>query len=273
LLNGQLAILTAFALVLAYSARGTGRWLLAGGALAVATVKIGTMLPFGMLFLTRRSWAVWTWLAVFVVLLCLATAGVGDQWSRLDRIGREIERLGGEGRVNDYSRAGPHPADILGLDKLYYHLGVGDRGRIRELQVVSLALLGLARGVVVVRGRAPRGLPASLIALYSLIYLYHRTYDAVVLALPLAFATGHARTASGRSRWWMTAAALMILLVMYLPRRELFALTRRTFESVLTASFVDYIVLPSATWLVLLSMVCLWVGARGLPPEEAATGP
>ncbi|HEX5270122.1 MAG TPA: glycosyltransferase family 87 protein, partial [Gemmataceae bacterium] len=268
LINGQMAILTAFALLLAYLARGMGRWPLAGGALAVATVKVGTMLPFGMLFLTGRSRAVWKWLAAFVLLLCLATARVGDQGGRLERIAGEIGRLAGEGRVNDYSRAGPHSADILGLDKLFYHLGVGDRGLVRDLQVLSLALLGLALAAVVLRARAPRGLSASLLALYSVIFFYHRNYDAVILALPLAFAAGHARTANGRPRRWMAAAALMILLALYLPRRDLFALSHRTFESVLTASFVEYLVLPSATWLVLLGMLCLWVGARGLPPDE-----
>jgi hypothetical protein len=71
----------------------------------------------------------------------------------------------------------------------------------------------------------------------------------------------------------MTAAALLVLLVLYLPRRSLFALTHRTFESALAASLVEYLVLPSATWLVLLSMICLWVGARGLPAPEPEGSP
>jgi hypothetical protein len=113
-------------------------------------------------------------------------------------------------------------------------------------------------------GPHPAGLLASILALFAVIFLYHRNYDTIVLGLPLAFAAGHARIAKTSARWWMTGAAVCILCAMYLPRKALFLLMQRTFSSAVVAGVVEYAILPAATWLVLCAMFCLWRGGRKL---------
>src|SRR5262249_26768904 len=132
-------------------------------------------------------------------------------------------------------------------------------------------LLGLALLVVATCSRMPPGLLASLAALYAVVFFYHRNYDTMILALPLAFASGYARIGQPTVRWWMTVAALCILVAMYLPRKALFLLLQSTFQPAFVASLVEFIVLPSATLCVLASMLCLWVGAKHLTRDARIT--
>jgi hypothetical protein len=269
LINGQMGILVGFALVLAYWGRDAAKPFLTAVALTLATIKINLMLPFGLLFLRRRDRPILIWLPLLVLAVCISTARVEDQWPRVKTIAGGIEHSTTEGQVNDYSRSGPHPADMLGFDKLFYHLGVSDRSLIRVFQFAALFVLGLSLTIVALRSRTPPGLLASLLALYAVIFLYHRNYDTVILALPLAFSVGHARTSQTGARWWMTAAALAILAIIYLPRKALFLLMHHTFSSPIVSAFVEYVVLPSATWLILVSMACLWFGGRSLATQGA----
>jgi hypothetical protein len=271
LINGQMGIPAGFALAVAYWALGAQKRLISAVALAVATIKINLMLPFGLLFLRRRDRHILIWLLVLVLGICLSTGRVADQLTRARTLAAGIGHSTSVGQVNDYSRSGPHPADILGFDKLFYQLGVADRSLIRILQLAALSLLGLGLALIASKGGTPPGLLASLLALFAVIFLYHRNYDTIILALPLAFAVGHARTTKTAARWWMTAAAIGILSIHYLPRKTMFLLMHQTFESKMVSALVDYAVLPSATWLVLFSMACLGIGARKLyDPQSAA---
>jgi hypothetical protein len=264
LINGQMGIVASFALVLAYWARGAMKPFFCAAALAVASVKINLMLPLVLLFLRPLDRKVLIWTPILVLGICLSTAGVGDQWNRAKTLAAGIEHSTHTGQVNDYSRAGPHPADMLGFDKLFYHFGVTDRSLVRILQLTALLVLGTVLLRLAWKGRTAPGLLASLLALFAVIFLYHRNYDTVVLGLPLAFATGHARIAKTPPRWWMTGAALCILSMMYLPRKALFLLMHRTFSSAVVSGVVEYAVLPAATWLVLCAMFCLWRGGTKL---------
>src|SRR5262249_9459917 len=92
------------------------------------------------------------------------------------------------------------------------------------------------------------------------------------LALPLAYCTGQARAAGGAARWLFAACAVAILLVLYLD----LALLREVFQWSQTRGVwgrvVQAVVLPYATWSVLIAMVCLVLGARKVQAAAAAKG-
>ncbi len=70
---GQLGLLTAMALLAALEAQGRGRRILAGFWLALATIKVSTMLPFLLLFHRKADLRTWVALAFFCAILCLMT--------------------------------------------------------------------------------------------------------------------------------------------------------------------------------------------------------
>ncbi len=99
----------------------------------------------------------------------------------------QIAALSSPGRVNDYSFLGTQYANMIGLDHALYRLGLRDRAMIRTLQSIGVLLLGLWVARQVLASRLPRPALCSLVALYSMLFFYHRLYDTVVLALPLAY--------------------------------------------------------------------------------------
>src|SRR6266566_2587174 len=98
-----------------------------------------------------------------------------------------IEVLSEPGKVNDYSFQGARNESIIGFDHLFYRLGLRDRRLIRTLQYLAVAASGLWVAWQVVVARLPRGAACSLVALYSMVFLYHRDYDTLILALPLVY--------------------------------------------------------------------------------------
>jgi hypothetical protein len=66
-----------------------------------------------------------------------------------------------------------------------------------------------------------------------------------------------------------------MLAMLYLPRKALFFLLHREYTAQIAARLVEYLVLPSATWLILASMAFLWAGSRQLAyrrdPDKSAS--
>jgi hypothetical protein len=273
LILGQLSILAAVLLVAALAAQGRGRPVWAGVCLGLATVKIATLLPFLLLFLRKADRWAWAAFAAAVLGLCLISGPPSQLPARAATLLERIRQLEAPGAVNDYSFDGPRHENILGFDHALYRLGLRDRRVIRVAQYLVLLVLGawVARQVAF-RGRLPRAAACSLVALYSVVFLYHRNYDAVILALPLAYSAGQARVASGTARWLFAACAVAILLVLYLD----LALLREVFQWSQTRGvwgrLVQAVVLPYATWSVLIAMVCLVLGVRKVQAAAAAKG-
>lgn len=270
LLLGQLSLLEAVALVAALAAQGRGRPAWAGAALALATVKVATMLPFLLLFLRKPDWRGWLSLAAVSLALCLAggspLALPGRAVTLLDRI-KELEA---PGRVNDYSFEGPKHVDMMGFEHAFYRLGLRDRTLIRLAQYAAVLLLGawVARQVLA-RGRLSRAAACSLVALYSTVFLYHRLYDTVILIVPLVYSAAQARLARGTARGLFVGCAVATLVVMYLDIRILGAVDRLSFETGFGGLALQAVVLPCATWLVVLAMILLVKGARPAHQPEA----
>ncbi len=262
---GQLGIVTAAALLAALWAQAAGRPILAGLALAVATIKPPTTLPVLLLLFSRRQDRVsWLSLAVATLVLCLASGPPGELPGRLAHNARNILVSASPGMVNDYSYAGPSHNSMLGLDHMLYRLGLRDRRLIAVLQAAGLAAIGIGLFRAVHASSVSRPSACALAALYAVLFLYHRVYDTILLVLPLVHATILARTSPHGPRRRVLVAAIAVLLVLMLYPSWLLAVERLTFRIGGWGWLPRAILLPVATWLVLLGLFALWSGAARL---------
>ena len=172
---------------------------------------------------------------------------------------RNIRSLSQTGGVNDYTFAGTENTSLVGLDRALYCAGLRSAQAIRFLELGALSVLGAWLARLVWRQSLPRPALFSLVSLYSLIFLYHRTYDLVLLALPLTYAMTSLAESRGRSRLLLGTAALSMTLCLYLKVRAVIDLTahRDQMNGIATA-----VVLPVATWLILVTLACLYCAAR-----------
>jgi hypothetical protein len=262
---GQFAVFAALAIFGALWAQARGRPVLAGVLLALATVKVATLLPFLLLFLRKRDLPTWAALGAATVGLCLLATAPADLLPRCRQCLHNIAELAQPGGVNDYAIDNPVSVDILSLDHLYYRLGLRDRKVIGWAQLATLGLLGAWLARQVLAGRLSRPAACSLVGCYASLFLYHRHYDTVLLALPLAFAAGRAVAQTGR-RWWACAAVLALLAVLYLPR-PLLAYVHHADAAGPAWRLLQVVVLPLAAWLTLLAMVALTVAEQRRQPE------
>ncbi len=269
---GQFSIMAAVALLAALAAQARGRPVAAGVLLALATVKVGTMLPFLLLFLRKEDWRTWVALALTTLALCLATVPATELPGRLMTVLDRIEQLQAPGQVNDYTFEGTQPENILGFESAFYRVGLRDRTVIRLAQFAAVLALGawVARQVIGPR-RLPRAAACALVALYSTLFLYHRSYDTVILVLPLVYCAGQARLGQGRVRWQFAACAIALLFVLNLNVEFLREATRLSLTWGAWGRVVQAVVLPYGTWLIVLAMVLLVSNRRGFKPRALAT--
>ena len=149
---------------------------------------------------------------------------------------------------------------MIGFDRAIYLLGLRDRRAVQVWQALALLATGLWVARQVVFARISRAAACSLVALFSMVFLYHRGYDAVTLALPLVYLTARARSTPGGARWAYALAAVSILFVLYVKPAGIDYLTTRSFGWGFSGRLVQALVLPYGTWLILLAMVLLVYG-------------
>ncbi len=257
---GQLVLWTTLWIYAAIHALARKREVTAGIALAAASLKI-TPFPFLLLLLGRRHWKAWIAFAAVLTLLCLCLyppdrlAGlVAEQFDNV-RQARQV------GKINDYSFSGPYHDDMLGLEHWLYCLGLRNHGVISLLQLGILFVIGL--GLLrefLVRVRPVDELRlAVLLCLFSCVFLYHRCYDSVILALPLFYCVDRVRDQSHRRAIMYKAVATGLVLVLNFPRGGvLIRLSNWSQGSGLAGRLVQVLVLPYCTWILLTSMFLLW---------------
>ena len=260
---GQLGTAAALALALAVAARRLGRPGAAGVLLGLATVKAGTLVPFLLLLQRRADRATWLALAATAAGLCLLGGPVTEQWARCGHLLDRLAEYSAPGATNDFATTGPFGESIVGLDHLAARCGVADRTAARLVQVAGLAALCAAIGVAARRGRDAAA--AALAGGVGLLFLYHRLYDAGVLALPLVYAADRARLAGWPRRGWSVAAAGLLFGAMAVPRDWLYEWQN---DAELGAA-ARAALLPAVTWLTLGGLACLGA-ARGLGGVPAA---
>lgn len=257
---GQVALLTALGLLAALWARGRGRPLLAGVCLAVATIKVNTLLPFLLLFLRKRDRLTWLSLGVVTLGLCLATGGADELPRRCLRTIAVIQSTFEPGQVNDYAFEGPSHAGLVGIDHALYRLGFTDRALIRRLQIGVLAALVGVVAFQVRRERWSDGLACSLVAAVAAVFFYHRLYDLLILSLPLVHAAlaSVAGPSAGRSK--ARAAAILLLLVWFVNPEGLEAIETASMNHGAVGFVVRAITGPLALWLIGLAVAVLGFG-------------
>jgi hypothetical protein len=230
------------------------------------------VLPFLVLFHRRQDRRSWVAFGAVVLALCLMTGDAAGLPGRLMGNLDQITEYSKEGRVNDYSAAGPSHASLIGLDHAFYRLGLAGRGWIRAAQLAVLAVLGAGVARTVGSGRCSRGAACALVALYAAVFLYHRIYDMVLLVLPLVYAATPAGSESPRpgDRRPLAGCALAVLLVLFLYPEVLVLIERGRSGSGAWDHLIRAAALPGATWLILLAMALLWAGSvtREAPPAQ-----
>lgn len=262
IVDGQLAIFAATLLMLAIWAQTNGRPFLAGALLALATIKIGTLLPFLLLFCRRSDWGTVVACGLGVIVLLVVP---GHPERLLGQFSQELKFIGAlaaEGQVNDYSIRGTQFEGILGFDSWLYWLGLRDRDLIwkGEKGLVFLVTIWLTSRVWLCRW-LPRTTAVALVGTFSVICLYHRNYDLVILALPLTYLAGEIR-AEGPGRGWFTLASVALLISLFQYGRLARGLVELTEGWGAGGHLLRLLLVPAATWCVLTALVALYLGAK-----------
>lgn len=201
---GQLHVALAVLIMGALRAQALRQPVLAGLLLVPAMGKPQTMLPYLLLFLRRFDLRTWVTMGVVAPLMVIATTPPADLISRYWSWQAALHNSFGAGAINDLNLVSNAPTEIS-LRHLMYCLGMGDRDRLRAYQSLLVILIGLALLYEIAwRGRITRAAGCSLVSCYVMLFIYHRPYDAVILALPLVYAVAAARQSVGTalySRW------------------------------------------------------------------------
>jgi hypothetical protein len=273
---GQIPIVPAAGILLALAARQRGHPVLAGLGLALASVKVTSMIPFLVLFNRRKDVVTWATLAGAGLVMTFATTWPSDLPGRLAACLANIKRAGAPGENNDFSLANPLSADLIGLDHLIYHLGVRHRPTVQAAQWAGSLLLVTGIAWFLIRRPAlPLAAGASIATCACPLFSYHRQYDLVFLALPLVYATGQSGKEEGRRRWAYRWVAVSILAVLYHRTSMLGSLMEMARQGGVRGRLVEILVLPMSTWLILTSLLLLVAveGPRGRAPSATPAPP
>ena len=257
---GQLAIMTAFAIVAALWAQGANRPILAGVGLAFATIKVATMLPFLLLFLRRRDLLTWVTLAACSIGLSLTSTRPTDLPSRLATNLRNIEASAASGLVNDFSYAGPSHASLISLDHALHRLSLRDRDVIRAAQLAALAILA---ALLVARSADPlypRDRLCALVALFAMLFLYHRVYDAVILVVTVVFLAGSSATAPRAARCRVAVIFGLVLVPLYAYPWWFASIEAASASWGVLGGAARAVVLPASCWAILGAMMAFGRG-------------
>ena len=273
--TGQVSILVAGCLLLSLIAGKSNRPYVAGICLAIAAIKPSTTLPFLILFLTAGSWKTWITLGAVTLGLCLVTTPAGE----LPRdLGAELEQVRIQGResgINYHGYVHNNSDSRIGIDHALYRIGLRSDPLISALQMLVVITLGgyLALEVSWLR-RLPDEVVCSLVCLYSMIFLYHRIYDTVILVVPLAFVMAAARRAVGAARWLFALSGLAQLVAIHPIGRVLKWIQEDSWGWGVWGSFSRGIVLPGTTWAIVGAMTALglaaWLDGRRVNERQLA---
>ncbi len=260
---GQLHAVVALLLLGALGAQATGRPVLAGLLLASATAKPQTSLPFLILFLRRSDLATWATLAVAALLMIITTTPPHD-WVTRFWSWQASARGRFEGEVNSLNTI--HSLCMIAPSQILYGLGLRDIDQIRVCQSLLIIVLGLALMYEVAwRGRSTRQAASALVACYSMLFVYHGSYDTVLLALPLVYAATAASRSRGPVRALLVTSAMAILVAMnaYWSIWSIqFALFDKSWRLGPAGWLIRALAVPYPTYAVMLAMGTLWLAVR-----------
>lgn len=262
---GQVAVLvTALVIAAMLLEQGERRgW--SGIAYGLATtVKVHMGLPFLAYLLLRRRWLIagtaGIVFALFTSVAVLRLQASGASWfsSLMDN----LRWLTGPDGGGSPLPSNPERATLVNLEYLLYALSPGgDWQGLLALLLVGAA--GLAT-VWLLRDRNAHEwlLGMALVSVLLLLVTYHRYYDAVILAIPIAWAGASLRTPEAR---WGVAVLACCATFLFPIQTALADLARAgRLPAWLTGGAVwDAVLLATHAWaLVLMAVVMLWAAAR-----------
>jgi hypothetical protein len=274
--DGHFSFLVTLALLAALvaQARQPARPLITAAWLAVASIKVQTMVPFMLLFLRRRDIRTWLFLGLVIIVLLLVAGNPVDLPQRISECLQANATHREPGRSADNSMLNRFSNTLIGFEHVFYRLGMVDRQTITALALTCVLGLGLWLAYLInIQQTLPRGACCSLVSLYSVLFIYHRLYDLSILILPLFYSASRLHTALRPARWcyvWVVAA---ILLALNAPYGEFLHIQYMQPPSVILRIFV----LPSVTYLILSALVALFAAAsletrRGSLPAALTQG-
>jgi hypothetical protein len=254
--GGQLQVLVALAVLGALFLRERGKPTLAGLVLSIAFMKINTALPLMPLFAGRKpDLKLLGALSVAIAAQCLVVAGPGRMPEIAASWLRNVKSLSVPGGGNDYAFTGTACAGIIGINHTLCRLGVVDRTLISVLHYSLTLALGCWLVLKLWGGRYSSVGAMCVFTIYSMIFLYHRIYDTILLALPLTYVFLQSQADLSRvERRLYSLVGMAIAVVHQLPEWILFVLTKGPGHH---SGLVRAIILPAPFWMLLIALVLL----------------
>jgi len=224
-------------------------------------------------YLLRGRWRLFgTAVALTVLLVAIAAAWMqfaGVHW--LPDYLNNLRFAAAKNRVDDFTTANAIRFTLINLQVPFYSFTHGARSANLMAFSVGTALI-VAWGVLVFRTRAENFelLALAAIAVIGLLPLYHRFYDASILAIPLCWCLSrpeHQRR--------MANVALVVMLPFLVPGATVLqeeARLGRIPEFVTHSWWWDRVLMPHQTWfLLLLSLVLLFGMTREIQAQQRKT--
>ncbi|MFZ0805330.1 MAG: glycosyltransferase family 87 protein [Candidatus Sulfotelmatobacter sp.] len=253
----------------------TGRRDLAAGLLfgAACSLKphLGTFIV--LYFLLRRRWRLFATAIAFTALLAL----IAIAWMQICSVSwradyfHNVKVLATENKIDDFTAANPIRFMLINLQVPFYSFT--HQAKSANLLALSTAAVLLALWIYLVlrhSARAPELLSLAAVAVITLLPVYHRFYDASLLAIPLCWSL----TALGGRLRHVARAALVLMLPFLVPGAAILqqAVFNHRIPASLSESWAwDGFVMPHQSWLLLaLVVLLLYALARESNPESAA---
>jgi hypothetical protein len=264
---GQLSLVVAAlgtaGLVLGSYGRESASGLLTGFALAIKSQLVLAFLVSDLISRRRRTCfvALLTMLAItcIAVLKLRAQAGWFGSWIL------NLRSAFGPSGVNSIEPSNPHHSNVINL-QYPIRLIVKNVWGVNALAlgVGAILVLPALRTLSYAEISAPARLQSvSLLAVVQLITVYHRDYDAVLLALPLAWAL------SPQVPPRRALPAILLIAVFFFPfLKVLYSLDQSTFRPFSTTTFWQVVVWPYQTWALL--GLAAWLRHCGFRQESTS---
>jgi hypothetical protein len=271
--------------------RGDRRWVWAAGALTGLAAIIKPQL--GLLFLVYHAGRLrWRCLAAGAMAMAalLALGAIRLEIAGVPWWETWVRHVGEFGTTGDANAAVENTFRYQMVNLAYpIRTFVHDRGQAAVVVYGILGLLSLAYFITDLRNGRERGegrgelLSLSMTTCVTLLIAYHRTYDAVILAFPLAmawrgFLSGRHDTEPPAQRSWPRRPEYLLVLILMVP---FFApgagmLTRAEQQGLIPKEIAGTllwqgIIVPHATWA--LVAACVWLiylRAKTGPPDASA---
>ncbi len=190
-------LITSLLILAALDLKSRGRPFLAGLSLAVATLKIGMMLPSLTQFCDRRGRWAWVGLATGVAMLIALGTTPHQMTNRFRENLANIAETSRPGGQDDMAFENRISDDLISVGRWLYCLGMRDRSAIKLLEFGILGVMGIGLAAASASRRLATDAAMAAACTFGTFFLYHRVYDTVLLAPALIYC------AAGRGVRWV----------------------------------------------------------------------